>query len=174
MNPVRNRFELQLPVTEGPRLGTVVGSRLGIFEMLGIDKGLFDGKCDGDTEGNSDGAFEGVELGSNDGDVLKLGTPLGEIEGTRDGTGLVVGMIPEGPDVGVLLGPVDGVTLGERLGLIEGNLDGEIEGIPVGELLILGDLLGRSEGIPDGLAERDGVMPVGVSVGVVDGSREGI
>jgi len=52
---------------------------------LGSEEGLEDGKADGVPDGAADGDDDGASDGAADGELVMVGLPLGEVEGTSWG-----------------------------------------------------------------------------------------
>jgi hypothetical protein len=128
---------------DGVKLGWLDGWSL--VWSLGISLKVADGDVLGNTDGDNVGSMLGVKLG------ILLGVLLGML------LGILLGLIL-GSWLGLELGTLLGNLLGLRLGILEGcilGLDvgsmlGRDEGPLEGLVLGLVDLLGESEGSPDG------------------------
>lgn len=102
---------------------------VGPADTLGVVEGRFDtvgvteGNCDGSIDGVPVSTLVGVEDGVMEEDGMKVGTTLGENDGTTLGEnddGITLGE----NDGGITLGEYDGTSLGKYDGIADGFCEG--------------------------------------------------
>jgi hypothetical protein len=166
-----------------PLVGNVDGAMEGVnvgTTELGVGVGPVDGIGVGSTEGRTDGELveilEGASLGNNIETPAELGDELlaplvGNVDGAMEGVNVGT------TELGVGVGPVDGIGVGSTEGRTDGELVEILEGASLGNNIEtpaeLGDeLLAPLSGNVDGAMEgvNVGATRLGVGVGPAVGT----